>query len=90
MRSGLLRGVYKYTYVICVLIYFIKVYIVGTHLNYLDKFIKAYVVALIWIASTCWGNLNEYQDKIFRRKRLSTGANFVHIYIEIWDVYTKI
>ena len=25
------------------------------------------------------------QDKIFRRKRLSTGANFVHIYLEIWD-----
>ena len=30
---------------ICVLISFIKAYyIVGTHLNYLDKFIKAYVV----------------------------------------------
>ena len=27
---------------------------------------------------------NEHtQDKIFRRKR--TGANFVHVYIEIWD-----
>ena len=25
------------------------------------------------------------QDKMFRRKRLSTGTNFVHIYIEIWD-----
>ena len=25
------------------------------------------------------------QDKIFRRKRLSIGANFVHVYIEIWD-----
>ena len=25
------------------------------------------------------------QDKIFRRKCLSTGANFVHVYIEIWD-----
>ena len=25
------------------------------------------------------------QDKIFRRKRLSTGANFVHVYIQIWD-----
>ena len=24
-------------------------------------------------------------DKIFRRKRLSTGANFVHVYKEIWD-----
>ena len=24
------------------------------------------------------------QDKIFRRKRLSTGANFVHVYLEIW------
>ena len=24
-------------------------------------------------------------DKIFRCKRLSTGANFVHVYIEIWD-----
>ena len=25
------------------------------------------------------------QDKIIRRKRLSTGAYFVHVYIEIWD-----
>ena len=25
------------------------------------------------------------QDKIFRRKRLSTGANFVHVYKEVWD-----
>ena len=25
------------------------------------------------------------KTKIFRRKRLSTGANFVHVYIEIWD-----
>ena len=25
------------------------------------------------------------QDKIFRRKRPSTGANFVHVYLEIWD-----
>ena len=25
------------------------------------------------------------QDKIFRRKRLSTGAEFVHVYTEIWD-----
>ena len=24
------------------------------------------------------------QEKIFRRKRLSTGANFVHVYLEIW------
>ena len=24
-------------------------------------------------------------DKIFRCKRLSTGANFVHVYLEIWD-----
>ena len=29
--------------------------------------------------------LLEIQDKIFRRKRLSTGANFVHVYLEIWD-----
>ena len=29
--------------------------------------------------------LVELQDKIFRRKRLSTSANFVHVYIEIWD-----
>ena len=29
--------------------------------------------------------LRKPQDKIFRRKRLSTGANFVHVYIEIWD-----
>ena len=25
------------------------------------------------------------QDKIFRRKRLSPGTNFVHVYIDIWD-----
>ena len=25
------------------------------------------------------------QDKILRRKRLSTGAKFVHVYLEIWD-----
>ena len=25
------------------------------------------------------------QDKILRRTRLSTGANFVHVYTEIWD-----
>ena len=36
-------------------------------------------------------NLKQYcdsyiQDKIFRRKRLSTGANFVHVYLEIWDM----
>ena len=31
------------------------------------------------------------QDKIFRRKRLSTGVNFVHVYIEIWDkVYSNL
>ena len=25
------------------------------------------------------------QKNIFRHKRLSTGANFVHVYIETWD-----
>ena len=25
------------------------------------------------------------QDKIFRHKRLCTGANFVNVYIEKWD-----
>ena len=25
------------------------------------------------------------QGKIFRRKRLTTGANFVYVYIEIWN-----
>ena len=37
--------------------------------------------------------LQKRQDKIFKRKRLSTGANFVHVYIEIWDkgkVYIEI
>ena len=29
--------------------------------------------------------INSEQDEIFRRKRLSTGANFVHVYLEIWD-----
>ena len=31
--------------------------------------------------------LDGIQDKIFRRKRLSTGKNFVHVYIEISDNY---
>ena len=26
-----------------------------------------------------------FQEKIFRRKRLSTGANFIQVYIEILD-----
>ena len=30
-------------------------------------------------------SINCRQDKIFRRKRLSTCADFVHVYIEIWD-----
>ena len=30
-------------------------------------------------------DVKDLQDNIFRRKRLSTGANFVHVYIEIWD-----
>ena len=29
--------------------------------------------------------LSMEQDEIFRRKRLSTGANFVYVYLEIWD-----
>ena len=29
--------------------------------------------------------LDSKQDKIFRRKHLSTGANFVYVYLEIWD-----
>ena len=29
------------------------------------------------------GFCSKIQDRIFRRKRLSTGANFVHVYIEI-------
>ena len=29
------------------------------------------------------------QDKIFRHKHLSTGTNFVHVYIEIWDKATQ-
>ena len=29
---------------------------------------------------------NIEQDKLFRRKRLSTGANFVHVYLEIWNM----
>ena len=37
-------GIFNDSYVICVLIFFIKAYIVGTHLNYLEKFLKAYVV----------------------------------------------
>ena len=37
-----LRGVFNDAYVIWVLIFFIKAYNMDTHLNYLDKFIKAY------------------------------------------------
>ena len=29
--------------------------------------------------------MKQYKTKIFIRKRLSTGANFVHVYLEIWD-----
>ena len=35
--------------------------------------------------TACTLTCQQLQDKIFRRKRLSTGANFVHVYIEIWD-----
>ena len=28
---------------------------------------------------------NNNRDKIFRYKRLSTGANLVHVYVEVWD-----
>ena len=28
---------------------------------------------------------NYLQDKIFRRKRLSTDANFVHVCLKIWN-----
>ena len=48
----------------CVLIFFIKADIVGTHLNYLDKFIKAYVWVLIWIALTWPGNSDEYPQNM--------------------------
>ena len=34
---------------------------------------------------TCYKDRNKTQDEIFGRKRLSTGSNFVHIYMEIWD-----
>ena len=37
------------------MIFFIKAYIVGTHLHDLDKFIKAYVVG-----TYCRGNSDEY------------------------------
>ena len=37
-------GIFNDAYVMCVLIFFIKASIAGTHLNYLDKFIKAHVV----------------------------------------------
>ena len=35
--------------------------------------------------TVCHGFSRLQQDKLFRRKYLSTGANFVHVYIEIWD-----
>ena len=47
--EDLLRGVFNDAYVICALIFFIKSYIVGTNLNYLDKFIKAYVMGRLLI-----------------------------------------
>ena len=31
------------------------------------------------------GAIEIIQDKICRRKHVSTGANFVHDYLEIWD-----
>ena len=35
--------------------------------------------------SNMWAGAQQFQDKIFRRKRLSSGTNFVHVYIETWD-----
>ena len=29
--------------------------------------------------------IKKKQEKIFRCERLSTGAKFVHVYLEIWD-----
>ena len=37
---------------------------------------------LLYIESTY---ADKQQVKLFRRKRQSTGANFVHAYIETWD-----
>ena len=31
------------------------------------------------------GEIRKIQDKMFRRKSLSPGANFVLDYLEIWD-----
>ena len=36
-----LRGIFNDAYVICGLIFFLKAYIVGTQLNYLNMFLKA-------------------------------------------------
>ena len=35
---------------------------------FLTFFIKAYVVGTLWIASTCWGNSDEYQQRVFIKK----------------------
>ena len=44
MSRGLPEGVFNDAYVICALVFFIKAFIVDSHLNYLDKFIKVYIV----------------------------------------------
>ena len=55
-------GVFNDAYVTCVLICFIKVFTVGTHLNCLNKFIKQYM--LMGTHFNCQGNSNEYQPFI--------------------------
>ena len=39
-----------------------------------------------WSASVYMGcYMKKKKIKIFRRKHLNNGANFVHVYTEIWD-----
>ena len=55
-----------------------------SHFNNLGSIIIVYLWELS-VNLLCYKEFHCIQDEIFRRKRLSTGANFVHVYLEIWD-----
>ena len=61
--NNFVMGVLKDTYATC-LVFFKKAHIVGIHLYYLYKFIKHIFSILVWIATTCRGNLDEYPQHI--------------------------
>ena len=63
-----------------------QIHDVGTKV-YLHNYNNEKRNGTLYIAQLHFSNakINKKQDKIFRRKRLSTGANFIHVYLEIWD-----